>query len=478
MKTRRGSSLWGTPLGGASMVNQYKPGDVVHSAIVSGQAFFTGIVRDVCTKTNKVTVAWGGGSLSQHDPDELMPAMTAGLRMASRRVVKDKTATIEGWVIHDILIQAQLNAERLVRSDHADVKALAMDYAERKTINDGVDSSQEQEIADKYYVQSMKAIAEEATRRAGRGMRSASEKEAGDPNTDPQFVGDPETHGVNEPRGGGFSIMQQLQDDLHKESIEQAKGGAKVSFHRVVTFYSKDGDQAIGNFRQFHEAMDLWKKGFPFEVNGKKYRAGDEKGREEIENLFGESFQMAAGLRSRRAMYWSAPNRVYRLTRKEVADNTATCPNCGQAMNTDKFTRSEKLFMCPECGFKIPTGSVVRNVSEMLSRRKANKVAIDKSELDMNPDQAKEVLNALGNISGAKAKHYENGREHGFFIEKGDKAVAFSEYRNSDDIVVYYGGNADFDEDHIPTDDTYRRKKFFKYQEYEAAAKFIKAWLR
>jgi hypothetical protein len=36
-----------------------------------------------------------------------------------------------------------------------------------------------------------------------------------------QFMGDPEIHGLDEPRGGGFSIMQDLQDDLHKESIKQ-----------------------------------------------------------------------------------------------------------------------------------------------------------------------------------------------------------------------------------------------------------------
>jgi predicted RNA-binding Zn-ribbon protein involved in translation (DUF1610 family) len=43
----------------------------------------------------------------------------------------------------------------------------------------------------------------------------------------PGFIedADPETHGVTDPRGGGFSIMQQLQQDLHKESLESAKTG-------------------------------------------------------------------------------------------------------------------------------------------------------------------------------------------------------------------------------------------------------------
>lgn len=70
MRTRRGSLLWGTTQGDAILM--YKPGDVVKPITVMDQ-FFTGIVRDVDLKTNKVTVAWGGGPVSQHDVDEIMP---------------------------------------------------------------------------------------------------------------------------------------------------------------------------------------------------------------------------------------------------------------------------------------------------------------------------------------------------------------------------------------------------------------------
>jgi hypothetical protein len=70
MRTRRGSLLWGTAFGDA--IQMYKAGDVVKPVIVSDH-FFTGVVRAVDTKTNKITVAWGGGPESQHDPDEIMP---------------------------------------------------------------------------------------------------------------------------------------------------------------------------------------------------------------------------------------------------------------------------------------------------------------------------------------------------------------------------------------------------------------------
>lgn len=41
--------------------------------VVVTDLYFTGVVRSVDTKTNKITVAWGGGPESQHDVDELMP---------------------------------------------------------------------------------------------------------------------------------------------------------------------------------------------------------------------------------------------------------------------------------------------------------------------------------------------------------------------------------------------------------------------
>jgi len=69
MKTRRGSSFWSGELG--NMVSLFNEGDVVVSTLVRDTAF-TGVVREVHPKLNKVLVAWGGGSVVQHDPDEIM----------------------------------------------------------------------------------------------------------------------------------------------------------------------------------------------------------------------------------------------------------------------------------------------------------------------------------------------------------------------------------------------------------------------
>lgn len=88
MRTRRGSLFSGTTFGDAIL--RYKPGDVVKPVTVM-DPFFTGIVKDVDTKANKITVAWGGGPESQHDVDEIMPVPGFGMsaKTASRRMRAD-----------------------------------------------------------------------------------------------------------------------------------------------------------------------------------------------------------------------------------------------------------------------------------------------------------------------------------------------------------------------------------------------------
>jgi ferritin len=85
MRTRRGTDFWPGELG--KMVHQYEPGDIVVSNLVESSVF-TGIVKEVHPKLNKVLVAWGGGSVVQHDPDEIMLhpyALKQDMKLASRR---------------------------------------------------------------------------------------------------------------------------------------------------------------------------------------------------------------------------------------------------------------------------------------------------------------------------------------------------------------------------------------------------------
>jgi len=226
MRTRRGSTYWTSTMSGHMDV--FQRGDVVQSTIVSGGNFY-GVVRDVDRKTNKVLVAWGGGSLNQHDPEEV-------------QIIT-----------------------------HYDERATARMASRRGRIALGPEQAEE----------------------------------------DPQFVGDPETHGIDKPRGGGFSIMQNLVKDLHKESLAEADKNPKVT--------------------DIHAS----------ELKSRRATTVDKK------------------LKSRRAMYWCGPDRQYRLTRQEQGAGGADCPKCRAPMSQHGFTRGVKLFMCDECGFKIPTNKLL-----------------------------------------------------------------------------------------------------------------------
>lgn len=77
---------------------------------------------------------------------------------------------------------------------------------------------------------------------------------------------------------------------------------------------------------------------------------------------------------------------------------------------------------------------------------------------------------------------YANCREQGFalsnWLEPNARMVAFSEFRRSDEIVVYYGRRVDFDRNtNIPNDEVYEKAKFFACGEYNKAAKFIVKYL-
>lgn len=75
---------------------------------------------------------------------------------------------------------------------------------------------------------------------------------------------------------------------------------------------------------------------------------------------------------------------------------------------------------------------------------------------------------------------YSNGREKGFHISNyfNKRAISFSEFRRSDNIVVYFGTLSQFERNtHIPDDGVYCDAKFFECGDYKGAAKFIKEYL-
>jgi predicted RNA-binding Zn-ribbon protein involved in translation (DUF1610 family) len=309
MINRRGSLLWSTTLGNAILT--YKPGDLVKSTITV-DPFFIGVVQDVDLKINKIMVSWGNGPVSQHDADEIMLVQSNdGIKTASRRMKAD---------VDDLLDTDELDEELFDQTD-----ALM----------------------------------------------------AANPSMD-QFCGRPDLHGLNTPVSGGTSVMKDLAYALHEEANEFADVNPRVSSKeteeissdsckkasREVVFYYPNGT-VYATVKDMASALKLFQQGrWDFSVAGRKFRKNDWRGREEIENVFGESrMHCFASLKSRRAMYWFAPDRTYRLTQQEQDSGMAVCPQCKTEMTKERFTRAEKLLSCPDCGFKLPSSKAVTKVN-------------------------------------------------------------------------------------------------------------------
>ena len=253
MKTRRGSSYWTSEL--SRMIEQFGKGDIVTPVITGNDMGFVGVVRDVDHKCNKVIVGWGSGPSVQHDPDEIMLIPWSGPELRKRMSREDVPPVIRREI---------------------------MGRLESDDCGCGLPQHRQ--------VRSMVAVDDE----------------------DPQFVGEPETHGMDKPRGGGFSIMQDLADDLREESFEES-GETKMASRRGMIAASPIADEIL---------------------------SADAKPR------------------SRRAMYWNAPGRKYRLTTPEQESGVATCPKCKGEMARVPYTRQEQMYTCQGCGFMVPSGNV------------------------------------------------------------------------------------------------------------------------
>jgi hypothetical protein len=79
------------------------------------------------------------------------------------------------------------------------------------------------------------------------------------------------------------------------------------------------------------------------------------------------------------------------------------------------------------------------------------------------------------NFNGtAYVEPYQNGREHGWALNYKMNRIAFSEYRNSDQIVVYYGPLCDFSlQGNVPSDKVYEHREIFNFDEVDNVVQFI-----
>ena len=305
MRTRRGALI---DLTTKFRSVDFQPGDIVVSAIVSCD--FTGVVDHVDRTTGKVYVAWGGNqAMSQHDPDEIRVSP-----------------------YQDKITRDRMQLSRRGQMTEASVKELV---GEDEPIPGGGE----------------------------------------------QYVGDPKTHGIDEPRGGGFSIMQQLQDDLRKEEKHEGTD-PKVAAVRLPADEARRLESTAKSVAQDHFKRNAKDDAVRMAYDYSERYAWDDIPPSYVIQLYYETYmeEMARlcssakkervaksrdasvdldSLKSRRAMYWGGPGRTYRLTRQEQQDGVSICPRCKKEMQQESFTKSEKLVLCPECGFKIPTSKVV-----------------------------------------------------------------------------------------------------------------------
>jgi hypothetical protein len=83
-------------------------------------------------------------------------------------------------------------------------------------------------------------------------------------------------------------------------------------------------------------------------------------------------------------------------------------------------------------------------------------------------------------FNGLDVQGYVNGREHGFTVSRFKgvehfRAASFSENRNSDQIVVYFANEFnDFNmQGNAPTDEVWKRAKYFGCDDYVKAANAV-----
>ena len=233
------------------MVMQYEPGDIVRPVAVEDHGFI-GVVRDVDARINKVTVAWGGGSMKQHDPDELM------LCIHQDPTVRERMGSVSEKVGAGFFV------------DRASSEgAGARDSKTAAGMEDSV----------------MRARAKETAENA-------------------------------------FDGVKEEADELARDYADRnAMGGPKDKLAKA-----------------YYKAV-----------------------MEEVAKLAGRSKMASAARESRRgrsAAYWCAPQRTYRMTRSEQESGAPTCPRCKVDMAKEPFTRSEKMWVCPTCRFKVPAGKL------------------------------------------------------------------------------------------------------------------------
>ena len=453
MRTRRGSDLWSGDVSG--MIYHFEPGDVV-IPVTSRQSHFLGVVKEILPRINKIMVLWNGGSLKQHDPDEILlephQSEIVRTRMASSRRVKGKTAEKIVAVAKREVVKIDWNSEKSIKDAEREKSRLEnQGYTLTETVG-GVSTSElvytlkasenfeSAESLDDRGCRKLFAInsatdpkmaarspsAEELYRRIRNALLSTIRdisRKFSDVNlrySNRELSGTVAGHSVkvfydiyraSNGEVAGLPViifdgkrydrfyrniddkLQELigqpvaasKDDKKKESEAGPKiaidyselrsrratgemsrrdiqpGGEHYGWAQIIENAAKEIQRFSHNLTRFNTMMPFDVYQGPYaQMNNAKLWSTDREGIYFFELFQGGSYGHRVGpanpntsiegstdeiaswliefhkknasehseLRSRRAMYWGAPDRVYRLTKNEQENGNAICPRC------------------------------------------------------------------------------------------------------------------------------------------------------
>ena len=314
-KERRGSTLWGGTFG--DMVKQYQEGDIVVSTLTK-DINFSGVVKAVYPQNNKIHVAWLGGAINQHDPDEIAPHPFAenlkskyAITASSRRVRSAtcfqvsparKTSLMDEFIHQYFTIYTSLQMYHWQ----------TLSYAEHKAFDEAREEIEE--LMDKFV-------------EGYQGQHGRIDLTQVYPTTE-GYQGSANSH---------FAITQ------YGEFLKEFHGTLMDSSLKNIV------DEMIAVVNKLLYLMTL-------------------------------DVKRVASMK--KAMYWCSPGRRYQFTKKERDGLvTPTCPKCRHELQKEKFKKQEKIFVCSECGFKVPQSDVFNDKSEV-PKQKPKSVSLLRTRRD------------------------------------------------------------------------------------------------
>lgn len=128
-RMRRGESIYKKEM--ARMIDQYRPGSVVLCTYQVIGDSLVGVVERVNKVENKVYVAWNGGPVKQHDPDEIM--------LAERPVSPGKEIKKRDQVVKQTAEQPAIKTARRMSGNKEENDIVAIDPNDVETHSGGFD---------------------------------------------------------------------------------------------------------------------------------------------------------------------------------------------------------------------------------------------------------------------------------------------------------------------------------------------------